>query len=158
MTKKKHTDYDQEILFHVHTTRKIACVARERSARCGVLFTPPVAYKGIAIACERNSLKKSLVLSATRKKINYSCHACLPFLRRPPGSRGRRLRPVIPSPTFPLLFQSFTFFDWSLPESKMFRDMRIWILHLRFQNETVCSLLVGNLSSSSLFQVSALDH
>ena len=31
----------------------------ERCARCGVLFTPPVAQLGIAIACERDALKKS---------------------------------------------------------------------------------------------------
>ena len=61
---KKHTDCIQQntsILRHVHTTRKIACVARDRCARCGVLFTLPVAYKGIASSCKRNSLKnKSL--------------------------------------------------------------------------------------------------
>ena len=30
--------------------------ARVRLARCGVLFTLPVAYKGIVISCWRNSL------------------------------------------------------------------------------------------------------
>ena len=40
------------------TREKILRVARDRCARCGVQFTPPVAYKGIAIACQRNSLKK----------------------------------------------------------------------------------------------------
>ena len=43
MTFPKHKDSIQQktsiILSHVHTTRKIACVARDRCARCGVLFT-----------------------------------------------------------------------------------------------------------------------
>ena len=65
MTSKKRTDCIQQdtsnVLSHVHTTRKIACAARDKCVRCGVLFTPPpVAYKGIAIACNRNFLKKSL--------------------------------------------------------------------------------------------------
>ena len=33
----------------------------------GVVFTPPVAYKGIAIACKRNTL-------TLRKKKNYRSH------------------------------------------------------------------------------------
>ena len=50
---KKHTDCTHQItsniLSHVHT-RNHACVARDKCARCGVLFTPPVAYKRVAIA------------------------------------------------------------------------------------------------------------
>ena len=42
----------------VHTTRKMRewHVKDARGAVC-LLFTPPVAHKGIAIACKRNSLK-----------------------------------------------------------------------------------------------------
>ena len=42
------------------------------------------------------------------------------------------LRPIIPSPTFPLPFHTFLFFGWSLLETQMFRDFRMWILHLLF--------------------------
>ena len=43
---ERKTQYNSNILSHVHT-RKIACVARVKCARCGVLFTPNVAHKGI---------------------------------------------------------------------------------------------------------------
>ena len=39
MTFETRTGYNPTILSHVHTTKKIACVARERCAKCGVLFT-----------------------------------------------------------------------------------------------------------------------
>ena len=61
MTFKKHTDCVRQntsnILSHVHTTGKIACVARDKCARCGVLFTHLVAFKRIAVARKRNSLE-----------------------------------------------------------------------------------------------------
>ena len=43
-----------------------ACVFR---ARCGVLFTPPVAHKGIVISCKRNHCRKILSRSKTRSAI-----------------------------------------------------------------------------------------
>ena len=68
---------------HVHTT-KIASVARVKCPRCGVLFTTPVAYKGIAIACKRNPLTKNtddpLIFEEVHHKNfldlrTYSCHS-----------------------------------------------------------------------------------
>ena len=51
MTFKKHTDsipQNTSIIFsHIHTTRKIACVARDRCAECGVLFTHPFRVGGL---------------------------------------------------------------------------------------------------------------
>ena len=38
---KIRTNFNPTFLSHVHTTRKIACVARERCVGCGVLFTLP---------------------------------------------------------------------------------------------------------------------
>ena len=70
MTFKNRNNYNPKILpraglqnlSHVHA-RKITCVARERCARCGVLFAPTVAYKGIAVGCNRIPLKHRVSFS-----------------------------------------------------------------------------------------------
>ena len=54
-----------------------ACV---NYARCGVVFTPSVAYKGIAVVCKRNNWKNSKV---------QMCSPLLPSCRWP-SCRGRR--------------------------------------------------------------------
>ena len=103
-------------LSHVHT-RKTACVARERCARCGVLFTHTVACKGSATACQRNPIEKITVvpLNAKEHKIFVPC---LPLLWRPPSWRGgRRLRPNSSSPTCPLPVQPCTFFNTAFWET-----------------------------------------
>ena len=46
-----------------------ACV---KCARCGVVYTTPVAYKGIAVACERIFIEKQT--NNTTKCAHYSCH------------------------------------------------------------------------------------
>ena len=77
-----------------------SCVGHVKDAR-GAVCCLHLAYKGFAIACRRNSLKKSCgsIFNAKENKL------VLPFLWRPPGWRGgRRLRPLFPSPTLPLLF------------------------------------------------------
>ena len=50
------TEYPDHLEPRAHDAIKIACVARDGCARCGVLFRHSVAYKGIAIACKQNSI------------------------------------------------------------------------------------------------------
>ena len=49
--------------FRATREKMFACA---KCARCGVVFTPSVAYKGIAIACKRKNLNY--------KCAHYSCH------------------------------------------------------------------------------------
>ena len=113
MTFTKHTDCNQQktsiIWSHVHT-RKIACGARERCARCGVLFTPPVADKGIAIACGRNSLDKNHGGSLFNAEETKLFLPLLPFLWSTRLKRRKKIEtnysiPIvsIAIPTFPCL-------------------------------------------------------
>ena len=76
MTLKTRTDYNPTILSraglqnvsHVHTTRIVASVTRERCARCGVQFTHSVAQKGIAIDCDLSNYFATLVASTRLKR------------------------------------------------------------------------------------------
>ena len=70
MAFKKHTDCNLWNLSHVHEKNLLVSHV-SKCARCGVLFAPPVAYKGIAISCKRNSLRKKkllFVLQSERKE------------------------------------------------------------------------------------------
>ena len=53
-------------------SRKITCAAVRRMRGLSVVFTPPVAYKGISIACKRNTIKNIVhptLMSVIMKKI-----------------------------------------------------------------------------------------
>ena len=111
-------------------------------AKCawyGVLFTHPVAYKGIASSYKRNSLleKESIIVSA--KLLMTTRLACQWRPATKSLKRNIKVRNNISSPLFPFrllfLFRLLTFFDWSLSESSVFRDIWIWTLRLTSHNQ-----------------------
>ena len=52
-------DTDNLSLSHA---RKITCAEVQNVRKCGVVFTLPVDYKGIVIACKRNTLQLGKML------------------------------------------------------------------------------------------------
>ena len=109
-------------------TRTIACVTRERCEQCCVLFTHTVAYKGIAVACERNSLKASLQLF-------LPTHLTFAILAATRLRKRKKIVTNCASPSFPLAFQLCLFFNWTLSESQILRNVRIWFSRLLFQSD-----------------------
>ena len=99
MTFETRAGFNPTILSHVHATKKIACVARERCAKCGVLFTvlqfarglqrlpPSLGVLDVLLGNLKKPLKKRAVTWKARDGTPLNKQRQVTFLRKRRVSR-----------------------------------------------------------------------